>query len=287
MLNVLDLFSGIGGMSLGLESTKGFKTIAFCEVDPWLRRILAKHWPNVPIFHDICHLDGNYIHEPVHLVSAGYPCQPYSYAGPREGEVDDRHLWPEVARLLDQLRPDWFLGENVVGHITLGLDNVLSDLESMDYTCRAFVIPACAVDARHRRERLWILAHAPAERRREARSADAGRQDRSPGTGPAPIDVADRQLPRLERHTGDVARESECGWLSAQSLGPARESGLFTEPGCRWAPEPGLGRMVNGLSEGLERATRRNRLKALGNAVVPQVVAEIGRAILSSHADPS
>ena len=157
-LKVLDLFSGIGGFSLGLERTGGFETVAFCEIEPFCQKVLRKHWPNVPIFEDVRKSKGGDIGR-VDVICGGYPCQPFSLAGKREGEGDDRHLWPEVRRLLQETGASWFLGENVIGHVSLGLDSVLSDLEALGYTWQAFVIPACAVGARHRRDRVWIVAN--------------------------------------------------------------------------------------------------------------------------------
>lgn len=157
-LKVLDLFSGIGGFSLGLERTGGFETVAFCEIEPFCQKVLLKHWPNVPIFDDVRKLKGGDVGR-VDVICGGYPCQPFSLAGKREGERDDRHLWPEVRRILYETRANWFLGENVVGHISMGLDSVLSDLEQDGYTAQPFVIPAAGVGACHRRERVWIVAN--------------------------------------------------------------------------------------------------------------------------------
>ena len=157
-LKVLDLFSGIGGFSLGLERTGGFETVAFCEIEDYPRKVLAKHWPNVPIHKDIRELQADAVGH-IDLICGGYPCQPFSLAGNRRGKEDDRHLWPEVARLMDAIRPTWGLFENVAGHINMGLDEVLSELEGQGYTAWTLVIPACAVDAPHRRDRVWIVAH--------------------------------------------------------------------------------------------------------------------------------
>lgn len=155
-MRVLDLFSGIGGFSLGLERA-GMTTVAFCEIEEYPRRVLRKHWPEVPIFGDIRELTSDQV-GPVELICGGYPCQPFSTAGKRGGQDDDRHLWPEMLRLVRECRPRWVIAENVAGHISMGLDDVLSDLEAEGYTCWPFVIPAVAVDAKHRRDRLWILA---------------------------------------------------------------------------------------------------------------------------------
>jgi DNA (cytosine-5)-methyltransferase 1 len=157
-LKMLDLFSGIGGFSLAAHWTGQIETVAFCEIEPFCQKVLQKHWPDVPIFEDVRTLKGKDV-GPVDIVCGGYPCQPFSLAGERRGEEDDRHLWPEVHRLLQELRPAWFLGENVAGHISMGLDQVLSDLEDIGYTGQALVIPACAKDAPHRRDRVWVVAY--------------------------------------------------------------------------------------------------------------------------------
>ena len=161
-MKVLDLFSGIGGFSVGLEKA-GFETVAFCEIEEYPRGVLAKHWPDIPIYTDVRELTGKQLRADgiiPDVIVGGYPCQPFSLAGVRRGEEDDRHLWPEVRRLINEIRPAWCIFENVAGHITMGLDKVLSDLEAEDYAARPFVIPACGVDAPHRRDRVWIVAHA-------------------------------------------------------------------------------------------------------------------------------
>jgi DNA (cytosine-5)-methyltransferase 1 len=161
-LNVLDLFSGIGGFSLGLEQA-GMTTAAFCEIDPFCRRILRQHWPTTPIYEDIKQLTARRLtHDgisPIDLICGGYPCQPFSVAGRRRGESDPRHLWPEMYRLIRELRPRWVVCENVAGHVELGLDAVLADLDAAGYTATPFIIPACSVGAPHRRDRVWIVAH--------------------------------------------------------------------------------------------------------------------------------
>jgi len=156
--NVLDLFSGIGGFSLGLERA-GMKTIAFCEIEEFPRKVLKKNFPDVPIFKDVRDLHANQIKETIDVICGGYPCQPFSVAGKRKGEKDDRHLWPEMFRIIQEGEIPWVVCENVTGHIILGLDEVLSDLESEGYTCWVFIIPACAINAIHRRDRVWVIAH--------------------------------------------------------------------------------------------------------------------------------
>lgn len=237
-MRVLDLFSGIGGFSLGLERA-GMETVAFCEVDAFCRQVLAKHWPNVRIHDDVRTLDGNEYRGTVDVVCGGFPCQPFSVAGKRAGKDDDRHLWPEMLRIIREVQPRYVIGENVAGFVNMELDNCLSDLEAIGYSCGAFVIPACAVDAQHRRDRVWILANANSTFK-QGRGLPGGvhAQDADPNSG------------------------------STDSGRPAP---------CKWKPEPGVGRVVNGVPR------RMDRLKSLGNAVVPQVVEQIGLAIMGEQ----
>jgi DNA (cytosine-5)-methyltransferase 1 len=239
-VKVLDLFSGIGGFSLGLERA-GMETIAFCEIEDFPRQVLKKHWPNIPIAGDIRKLsynrktqeliyDGEVIYVgPIDLICGGYPCQPFSQIGRRKGAEDDRHLWPEYRRLIREIRPHWVVGENVIGHASMGLDEVLSDLENLHYTSQAFDIPAGAVGANHERRRIWIVAHADSE----------GLQGQ-PSPGISGWDTAVRH-----------------NWKSD-----------------RWMPAPRICRGGDGVSRKVDR------LKGLGNAVVPQIPEIIGMAIM-------
>ena len=160
MLRHVDLCSGIGGFSLGFSWAELSKTIMFCDTEEWCRKILAKNFPNVPIAKDVKELANDPERNvPDHdILSCGYPCQPFSVAGLRKGEEDDRHIWPSIFRIITQKRPSWVVCENVYGHVALGLDKVLSDMESQGYATRTFIVPACAKNAPHRRDRLWIIA---------------------------------------------------------------------------------------------------------------------------------
>jgi DNA (cytosine-5)-methyltransferase 1 len=163
LIKHLDLFSGIGGFSLGLEATGGFETVAFCDVEEFPRKVLQKHWPDVKQYKDIKELTYEKLKadgiDTIDIITGGYPCQPFSVAGRKKGEKDPRHLWPEYFRLVKECRPTWVIGENVGGHIKLGLDTVLENLESQGYAVRTFSIPASAVGANHKRERVWIVAY--------------------------------------------------------------------------------------------------------------------------------
>ena len=167
-LTHLSLFSGIGGLDLAAEMA-GITTVGQCEWADYPTMILEKHWKDVPRWRDIRTLTKESFYEKtglrtVDIVSGGFPCQPFSLAGKRMGKEDDRYLWPEMLRVIRELRPSWVIGENVPGIVNLALDTVLSDLENEGYTSQAFIIPACGVDAPHRRDRVAILSYSGSKR---------------------------------------------------------------------------------------------------------------------------
>ncbi len=163
-LTHLSLFSGIGGLDIAAEWA-GFKTVGQCEWAEYPAKVLEKHWPDVPRWKDIRTLTGESFYErtglrTVDIISGGFPCQPFSVAGKQRGKEDDRYLWPEMVRVIKELRPTWVVGENVAGIVRMALPDILSELEACGYATRAFLIPACAVGARHRRYRVAIVGHA-------------------------------------------------------------------------------------------------------------------------------
>ena len=162
-MRLLDLFSGIGGFSYAAEKlVGGYKTVAFCEMDEFCQKVLQKHWPEIPIYDDVRTLDATRLGR-IDIVTGGYPCQPFSQAGKRQGEKDERHLWPEMLRIIKSCKPRYVVAENVAGHVNMGLDQVLTDLENQGYTTRPIIIPACAKNAPHRRDRVWIIGELMAD----------------------------------------------------------------------------------------------------------------------------
>jgi DNA (cytosine-5)-methyltransferase 1 len=214
-LNVLELFAGIGGMSLGLQRA-GLRIVGHVEINPFCRAVLHRHWPEVPAHDDVRTTIGWWHSQPrprVDVVAGGYPCQPESTAGRRLGEADPRWLWPAMADVIADLRPRYVIGENVLGHRTKGLARVLADLRRLDYTARAGVVRACEMGAPHPRARLFVLAHAQG----------SGRPPRwlEPGwAGPTPREEEDRR----------------------QHPGPDR-----------WPPEPRVDRVAYGLPDRVDR----------------------------------
>lgn len=339
-MKVLDLCSGIGGFTLAHEMVGGFQTIAFCEIEPFCQQVLRTHWSKVPIYDNIKTLSGDDIGT-ADVICGGIPCQPFSVAGQRKGEDDERHLWPDFLRLVRELRPAWCLIENVAGFVPMALDGVLSDLESAGYAAQAFVIPACAVDAPHRRDRVWVigaLANAGTEHddgNGHGAGGNSGKLTESetvrgntgyvgntasapknaqPETGPSRRTVSESSRV-MEHATGEglhaAAQAELCG--SEESAGP--RNGKSERPG---GVVGYADRKRELQSQGLEREQRRrlsdaspwadsewlncadgkarrvkpsvrllangipgrvDKLRALGNAIVPQVAARFFYAI--------
>ena len=328
-LRVLDLFSGIGGFSLGLERTGGFETVAFCEIEEYPRKVLEKHW-KVPIYDDVQKImadtdrgDGNgrqhfqkrkaegrviadrhgeigagtggYITDgktrvgPIDVITGGFPCQDISYAGKGAGIEGERSgLWSEIARLTGELRPQYVILENVSALLSRGLDRVLGDLAEIGYDAEWHCIPASAIGAPHQRDRIWIVAYPQHPDSDIAGSHRAGkhingnaelRNEQVSKSGSVCEDVADtssaRRPTRLSRP--DKREKGQSG--ITQYLSDAfRGSQSGGELG-GWAVEPNVGRVANGIPK------RVDRLKGLGNAVVPQIPELIGRAILELEID--
>ena len=285
-MNHLDLFSGIGGFALAASWVwSDHHPILFCEIDSFCQEVLRKHWAHTPIHDDIRTLDARPLLGSVDILSGGFPCQPYSLAGQRRGKKDHRALWAEMLRVVDECGPRWIVGENVPGIISMELDAVLSELETHGYTAWPLVIPAVAVDAPHRRDRVWIVAHADSGRAYPEQEQARGLAGPlySPGHGEI-WDVANNTLERC----GWGVNESEGRQLTCEgsktladphrtrreivqgSEANAERSGVGAADGAsRWSLEPDVGRVAYGVPR------RVDRLRSLGNAIVPQVAAEI------------
>lgn len=278
-MNVLDLFSGIGGFSLGLERTGGFRTVAFCEINPFCRKVLKKHWPDVPIFDDIKKLNGEDINETIDVICGGFPCQPFSVAGDRHGATDDRFLWPEMLRIIKEIRPSWVVGENVNGFVSMELDTALADLEGENYEVQPFVIPACAVDAPHRRDRCFIIAHSNMyglQRSEAKRSPQTSNQRRK---APAPERLRQSKSVQSSAYTG--SRGLFGTFVSNISREKSSDYCRYSKRNRKniWPAEPGICRVAHGVPN------RVDRIAALGNAVVPQIITEIGYALIELERD--
>lgn len=284
----LDLFSGIGGFALAARWA-GFETVGFIERDDYCQRILEKHWTGTFCYPDIKTFDGR-SYRNIDLLTGGFPCQPFSCAGQQRGKEDDRYLWPDMLRVIEEVKPAWIVCENVAGIINLALDDCIAGLESLGYSAIPFVIPACAVDAKHRRNRVWIVANAAQQSEREqaneanphtvswkARNefvysgsslADAnksGSQRRD--SAELPECSCERAIGQGDSLASDATREFPHGARSE------RRRRTESSNRCEWLPEPEVGRVANGIPNQVDR------LKGLGNAIVPQVAYQILKAI--------
>lgn len=224
MMAHVDLCSGIGGFALGFEWAELSKPVLFCDIEPWSRQILAKHWPDVPIADDVKELANDptrIIHaigDRPSILTAGYPCQPFSQAGQRRGSEDDRHIWPEIFSIVQQVRPDWIVCENVSGHITMGLDEVLSDLaDKANYAVQTFHLGAVSVDAPHRRMRLWIVA----------RNVDDTKSNRNKGRL-SQIPRANEKAPKPKKQYENAAKQFDDAGEHTSILGNSKHDGSPT-----------------------------------------------------------
>ena len=290
MLRHLDLFSGLGCFSLGLEATGGFETVAFCDIEKFSRKVLKKHWPDVKQYKDIKELTYEQIKEdtlaPIDIITGGYPCQPFSVAGSQRGEKDKRHLWPDMFRLVKECKPTWVIGENVSGHIKLGLDTVLQDLESEGYTVRAFSISASSVGANHQRERVWIIAYSNMENSRQhGRRIESTWNTESIGSGTSEETQWSTNSNQINGSSEGATLVGESSDTNSQRLqGRRSEQQLRKDETERptswdgwWEFEPDVGRVANGIPK------RVDRLKGLGNSLVPAIPFIIGQSILEEE----
>lgn len=315
-MNVLDLFSGIGGFSLGLERA-GMKTIAFCEVDKKCQEVLRKHWKDVPIFDDVTTLKGTDIHETVDVICGGFPCQDISLAGKGAGLEGERSgLWWEFHRLIKEIKPKYAIIENVSALRNRGLDQVLRSLNEIGYDAEWHCITAASIGAPHRRDRIWIVAYPRDSTRWDSITGSLGRDGEgeleervrtSETTETARSSETSEAVPYPKSKLSNGNNfDSESSKSSSQELGscnskrdvsdsssigsqgswefeqPKRSTQIIDRETIEslygsfsriWATEPNVGRVAHGIPN------RVDRLKQLGNAVVPQIPELIGRAI--------
>jgi DNA (cytosine-5)-methyltransferase 1 len=283
MLTVGSLFSGIGGLNLGLERA-GMRVAWQSEIDPYACKVLAKHWPEVPNHGNIKEIDWRRV-EPVDVICGGYPCQPFSTAGKRRGGEDPRHLWPWVREAISQLRPRYAILENVRGHLSLGGTTVLGELAALGYDAEWRVVSAASVGANHQRERVIIVAYpnssdaANGRQRQNVPSENRDwRNDRSRSNGHS----GQVALASSRQNTGTLAYPNSSRRIHTrtQIFSTETRQQALTELAISswWTTEPGMGRVANGVPN------RVDRLRGLGNAVVPQVAEVIGRLVVA-HAE--
>tara|TARA_R100000353_G_scaffold4929_1_gene7107 strand:- start:260 stop:1285 length:1026 start_codon:yes stop_codon:yes gene_type:complete len=335
MLRHFDVCSGIGGFSLGFRWAALSEPVAFCEIDPYCQKVLAKNFPNIPIFNDVKELVNDRPEStrtiPDHdILTSGYPCQPFSVAGQRRGEEDERNIWRFVFEIVKRKHPTWCVFENVYGHIAMGLDQVLHDMESEGYSTQTFVVPACSLNAPHKRDRLWIVGNSEHDGSL-ASKIRRGNQETSRGTSQGQnqaeqssrtsrrkdnVTLADTKsegLQGLDKHSPTISTErdeiTDIGTKGSRDKNVAntkcmgRESrtsvreelareeshGKFnnrsTDGSAQerarswWDVEPNVGRVAYGIP------SRVDRLRGLGNAIVPQIAMQIGLSIKEAMND--
>ena len=281
-LRHLDLFSGIGGFSLGLERTGGFETVGFCDSDKKTHLVLKKHWANVPIYDDVSTLKGSDLGT-IDIITGGFPCQDLSVAGKGAGLSGARSgLWFEFHRLIKETKPKWVIAENVAVLRSRGLDQVLRSLDEIGYDAEWHCIPASAVGAPHRRDRIWIVAHPRHRGGRDFGIAQEGHNTQRQWTTDS------------DSIGGSGGQSASVAYSGSEGLERLRIRTLSTEPqeslssSCGsivrsvtnsdfWKIEPQLGRVADGIPN------RLDRLKQLGNSLVPQIPEMIGYAILEQE----
>lgn len=242
----LALFNGIGGFQLAAH-WMGWENVAHVEIDEWCNRVAKKHFPNSICHTDIKQFDGTEYANRIDILTGGFPCQPFSTAGKQKGKDDDRYLWKEMLRVIRNVKPTYVVGENVAGIIQLELDTVLSDLEAQGYTTETFIIPACAKNAWHRRDRVWIVSYATGchANRNTGKFQESDEQKKS-----------QRQKERISKLSGasDVfANTNDTGCEEQRQ--PITDGTELFAPKCSswWEAEPGVGRKINGFPAWLDR----------------------------------
>tara|TARA_B100000686_G_scaffold100887_1_gene108100 strand:+ start:169 stop:1215 length:1047 start_codon:yes stop_codon:yes gene_type:complete len=347
MLKLLDLFSGIGGFSLGMEATKRISTVAFCEKDEYCRKVLKKHWSNTQRYIDIRDIDGTKIS--ADIISGGFPCQSFSVAGKRKGTEDNRYLWPQMLRVITEVKPRWVIGENVQGIININnglvLRQVQTDLEAQGFQVQCFLIPASGIGAWHKRNRVWILGYSEHNgsstakikggnfetAARSSQGEKATRKFKRTGRSLYNEYVPNSNLSRsLKKYSSSInRRDKRDGSINESSSGSnknvsnsnsrlRRRRGTIKESGTNeiwgfyptqeeqteqhirskaigcdaiseqakswWQTQSSLFGVPHGISYELDK-DRANRIKSLGNSIIPQIAYQIGKAIIYAEDD--
>jgi DNA (cytosine-5)-methyltransferase 1 len=303
MLKVLDLFSGIGGFSLGLESTGNFKTIAFCEKDEFCQKVLQKNFKNIPIEGEIRNVKGEKYQADV--VTGGFPSQPFSVAGKRKGTDDDRYLWDETIRVVRECKPKYFIGENVEGLINIQegmvLRQVQTDLEKEGFEVQCLVIPASGIGAWHQRKRVWIIGCnvSNSDSRMQRRWGTIGESGANEIWGfyssekkQSSNDIRSKTIGcddilREENVTNTNSKRSQRYGLQSNNLQKGNKTTInsnnnIEEQQTWWQTQSEFCGVPNGVSYELDK-DRANRVKALGNSIVPQIARELGKAIIEAE----
>jgi len=288
-MKMLDLFSGIGGFSLA-ASWCNIETVAFCETDKFCQKVLNKNFPGIEIYEDIKKLNGKEITDKygaIDIICGGFPCQPFSVAGKRKGKEDDRYLWPEMLRVISEIKPAWVVGENVTGIVSMELGKVCSDLEAEGYEVQPLIIPACGVNAPHRRNRVWIIANTDDLRYRrrgihgngEPEKQQIYKNVKNNGDGIwSETPASDNQLEQATSN-GDSKYIKE--FIRGDKLGNKGKEGSSGRciHATNWDRDwfevaTKLCRVDDGLPN------RVDRIKSLGNSIVPEVAYEILKSIV-------
>ena len=306
-MKVLDLFAGIGGFSLGFESTGYFKTIAFVEKDEFCQKVLRKNFKNIPIESEVRDVKGER-YKNTDVITAGFPCQPFSIAGKRKGTMDDRYLWDETIRVIEEVKPRWFVGENVDGIINIQegmvLRQVQTDLENAGFKVQCLVIPAAGIGAWHQRKRVWIIGNSEHNglSTSEVKSGNIKTSTRSSERSKETMQFKGTNGPRDNGNVPNSER-NEYQYTTSGKSGTGKIWGFYTEKKEQtkydlrsktsrrhssfkqetwWQTQSRICGVPAGLSEGMDR-DRKNRIKALGNTIVPQIARELALAIAKAE----